>query len=181
MRPAMCLVLAVLVGCSNPKPTDPAPEPDPARPAPAVVPPKGKSDTSPKQVVPPEAEVPAEPVFEGPGEKIINDYHDNPIAADIKYKDKPVRVDVGIREIARKNGVAALGFTNIAQQRPPGLNGFLLFNKQHESAIASLKVGAGVTVDGICRGRTDDGISRVIRGYEFHVKITDCRVVPGKK
>ena len=45
--------------------------------------------------------------------------------------------------------------------------------------IAKAKAEADymITAEGVCRGRTDDGINRDAAGYEFHIKIENCRAI----
>jgi hypothetical protein len=38
--------------------------------------------------------------------------------------------------------------------------------------------GQLVWVSGICAGRVRDGVRRELPGYDFHIVITDCRLVP---
>lgn len=50
------------------------------------------------------------------------------------------------------------------------------FAKAGEDDVSKLKGGAPVTITGVCRGRTDDGVPRAFGDFRFFVRVEDCRV-----
>ena len=124
----------------------------------------------------PVSEAWGELAFDGPAGKLVDEYKDNRIAADAKYKDKRVRVWMRVEASGRTaaDKMAYLGTTHLSASEP---NLFAYFSKANEGTVAGLKQGDNTTVEGICRGRFDDGVFRQIKGYEFVVRLARCRIV----
>jgi hypothetical protein len=131
--------------------------------------------------VPEAAPADGPPAFEGRAIEVINDYRDNRVAADGKYLGKRVRLTSTVSAIGRtKGGEAYLGVEGVAsfrRQTEPSM--LLLFPKSEEGSFGQVKPRSNqmVTVEGVCRGRTDDGIYRDVQGYEFHVRVEGCKIV----
>jgi hypothetical protein len=58
------------------------------------------------------------------------------------------------------------------------VSAFVVAAPHREPSLANLKAGSyqGLTVEGICKGRTED-IYRDIQGFEFHVRVENCKLI----
>jgi len=109
-------------------------------------------------------------------------FNDNPIAAEAKFKDKWIKDLVQVETIGRtRDGLPYIGSWCIGNLKRAEPNAFYIFDKSDEMQIFPIRVGDGVTIVGLCQERTDDGIFRQLKGWEWHVKILHCRVIPDPK
>lgn len=119
--------------------------------------------------------------FDGRAIDVINDYRDNRVGADAKYLNKRVRLVGRADHIGRaKDGTAYVGVCGVASfRRQTEPNVLFLLPKSEEPAIADVKADTDqmVTIEGTCRGRTDDRINRDVQGYEFHINVERCKVI----
>lgn len=110
--------------------------------------------------------------------KICEEYKNNMVAADAKYKGNRVVFECGANGTVQKiNNKPCVGYCNVANIRgsQPESN-FCLFFKD-TSEIAKFDGKSSFRVEGTVAGRVDDGINRLIRGYEFRVEVVDCVVL----
>ena len=147
---------------------------------PKIHPPKIPDPVLKKQTEerPPVPETWGDLAFDGPAGKLVDEYKDNRIAADAKYKDRRVRVSMRVDAIGRTgDGTAYLGTTHVGNAVASEPNLFANFLEANAGAVAGLKRGDNVTLEGFCRGRFEDGIFRQIEGYEFVVRLGGYRIV----
>jgi hypothetical protein len=166
------LFCALGTGCATPAPPTQSPSAEPeAGPAKSPV----TKRSQPKKAAPKADDAPV--AFDGLSNTLFNDYFNDPRRADAKYKDKRVRLRGRIDEIGRKDGSVFLGYSSahdMGKAAEPTV--VFLFAKEAEKAALDVRKGQIALVEGICRGRIDDGIPRPM-GYTFHVRVESCRLV----
>ncbi|MBP3256256.1 MAG: hypothetical protein J6M60_07230 [Clostridia bacterium] len=96
-------------------------------------------------------------------ETLYQEYQDNPIAADAKYKGKKLQLTGDVSDIDRE----IAGNTYINFEVGFLQNVRLTFKKSEESKVAQLSKGQTVTVRGICKGTL----------ISTTVSLTDCELV----
>lgn len=110
---------------------------------------------------------------------IQNAYKENQFEADAKYRNKRVLVDIGeIVRMGRDDAGRPVISTHSFGHNPEP-TGKLVFASGEEPGLAKLKPGplnSPIRIEGFCEGRRDDFIDRGIRGFEFTVTFTDCRL-----
>jgi hypothetical protein len=132
-----------------------------------------------KKSAPKETPKREEPVaFDGLSNTISNDYLNDSGRADAKYKNKRVRLRGRIDQIGQKEGSTLLGYSathEAGKTVEPTV--VFLFTKETEKEALNVKKGQIVLIEGVCRGRVNDGIQRPM-GFTFHVRVESCRLVP---
>lgn len=111
---------------------------------------------------------------------MLNEYFDNPFTAGQKYDGKKVRLTVTILQIKMVNGRMQLW--NCAL--PNGTLPLIVFDTKPEPGpgAKTIKAFEMATIEGICRGRMDDGRFRVpAPGWTFQINVTDCTVLKSGK
>jgi hypothetical protein len=105
----------------------------------------------------------------------VDEYKENAIAADRKWKGRRVELDVQVSDFGKMNDgtlwVATAGFLG----QPP--NAYFYFAPDQEDAFAALKRGEVRKVRATCEGRKDDGLDRGVEGYGFRVNFGDAEFV----
>jgi hypothetical protein len=103
----------------------------------------------------------------------------NPIAADLKYKGKLVRMrGVEIDKVARaKDGRAYAGIVmlqNVVADAEPNYFFFM-----SDTDAAKVRLGSRYDITGECRGHERDNFWRGgVAGWDWHVDFIDCTVSP---
>lgn len=122
---------------------------------------------------------PGEPVaFDGLSNTLSNDYLNDSARAETKYKNKRVRLRGRIDQIGQKDGLAFLGYSATPEKgKTVESTVMFFFTKETEKAALEVRKGQIAVIEGVCRGRVNDGISRPL-GFTFHIRIESCRVVP---
>lgn len=110
--------------------------------------------------------------------KICADYKDNMVAADTMYKGNRIVFECGVNGRVQKiDGKPCVGYSNVANIRGAQPESTFLMFFRDTSEIAKFDGKSAFRVEGTVAGRVDDGINRLIRGYEFHVEVVDCVVL----
>jgi hypothetical protein len=121
--------------------------------------------------------------------KVVEEYRDNRIAADARYKGKKVRITWPVQEIGERDGQPFVSFiripggvsratsgppviTRIGRESEPTIRCYL--SDKNDPRLLKLKTGMRITVEGILTGRVDDQVHRNVDGYEFHLRIDRC-------
>lgn len=107
---------------------------------------------------------------------VHTEYSVNQIAADGKYTNKRLRFQSKPYRIGRdRSGRAFVGLESMMGAES-GV--YLRFTGSHEKDISGLVVDTtDCTFEGTCRGRVADGVSRGVRGSDWHLEIEDCKVL----
>jgi hypothetical protein len=169
---SLALSAVILIGCgfgggSSSAPTQPpqqvaeqpTQQPPPTRPQPAAAPQPLPAPTGPPVLV--------------EQTDLVREYAENPVAADAKYKGKRLRVSGVISEIGRRSdGKPFIGSCSVAGPYPPNT----IYLVSEKEAAETERGGAAIAVDGICRGRVEDGLFRANRRYTFYILFEDAKV-----
>ena len=171
MRAVLLAVLLVLAaGCG--KRAEPTEATEPVRPGAAP------NSDEPKGGAPKDD---GGPPIEADTAVIVKQYADNPLAADRDYLGKRLVFTTSAQVIGKSKGGELFIGKNYVDSAVVEPSLLFIFPKSREGELAGLKKRDTVTIVGVCRGRVDDGISRVFKGLEFHVRLDDCRLVEDAK
>ena len=95
---------------------------------------------------------------------LCTNYRDDPKRAALAYDGQPLRILVNVFVVLDQHTIGVL----LAADREPVL--ILRFS----APVPQLK--SPLWVVGTCRGRTVDGIDRLLPGFDFHVTVDGCAV-----
>lgn len=167
------VVCATASGCvTAAPPTQPTSTDLPPEPAKSVL--AKHTRPAPKKAAP-KVEEPI--AFDGLTNTVSNDYLNNPDRADAKYKGKRVRLKGRIDHIGQRDGALALGYCGLYDKgRIVEPTVVFVFARADEGPARDVRKGLVATVEGTCRGRTEDDIERV-PGYTFYVRVEGCKLL----
>lgn len=113
---------------------------------------------------------------------IVELYDNNPVAADMKYKGKRVRVLMSVEDIGQRDGRAFVGCRTIAQWSiKPNCLAYIA-NSADPKLIAAVPRECVMIIEGMVDGRVDDREDRQFGDhYRFHVSLSDCQILESAK
>lgn len=175
------LLVFVGVGCTmKPKSAESADAPPAVRqPEPvAPQPPPPKKPAARKDAPPAPPVVPDGPVaFDDLTNKLANDYANDANRADVRCKDKRVRVKGRIDHVGERDGLVVLGYSSTRDSaRPLEATVVFAFPKGTTAAELGVRPGQIAVIEGTCRGRVEDGAPRP-SGQTYHIRIDGCKLM----
>jgi hypothetical protein len=150
----------------QPAAQQPADPPAPKRPAP--LPPKPKAQ-------PPAVSDSGPVAFDGLTNTLSNDYANNADRADMRCKDKRVRVKGRIDHVGERDGLIVLGYSATRDAARP-LEATVVFAFPKGAADVGVRPGQIAVIEGTCRGRVEDGAPRA-SGQTYHIRVENCKLV----